>query len=597
MSDFIHPIKRLADPRYKATWVLILSGALGFRVGIVAFPTWQVAVETAQVVARLVEYPAGNPVYLYHTKLFTVLHQICAVLLRLGLSEITLSLLLSGVLGMVAFQALALTVCALSRNVLLAIGATFVVFFSRVTDHGVTYPILLMGTEHTYGSLGLSLFVLVAALLGSGCYRLGAFLLGVAPAVHPSLGAWLWLAVALVFAWDFKKLREDLRPALKYFVAGGALAALSLLVHLTVTYDVPEVAPEIASRYLSAFTRLWDEHRQPVSLQSGGVSLNIGALALALTWLFAFPDHLPRSAVFLLRFVAVCAALSLAFVFVSWIPPEKLPSTLVILMPARLLNVNVMVCIPLLVGLIGIYRDRFWSQLLTAVLLGAVLLGSRSMVWEWVREKGWPLLPQRLRPDLLLFFTLVSLALLCLAVSTRNDRRRQAPWLATTAARMTWLGIVVLAGVLTWRLPTGRPPRFLDRTNDAFFATVAAERNGLMLTSGSDHLLQLYTRRPVLLDGGGLDALPYTLEAGPETARILRDVYEIDLFNPPPEVARRAVIPHDFNKRAWERYSRRRWQEIGRQYNVTQVLTRVDYTLDLPIEAQSRELRLYRIPD
>ena len=43
---------------------------------------------------------------------------------------------------------------------------------------------------------------------------------------------------------------------------------------------------------------------------------------------------------------------------------------------------------------------------------------------------------------------------------------------------------------------------FGDRTNDVFFGQVAAG-HGLLLTAGDLHLIQLTTRRPVLLDGGG----------------------------------------------------------------------------------------------
>ena len=46
---------------------------LGFRIGYVNFPTWQVAVETAQVGAGFVHYPAGNPFYICDTKLWTIL--------------------------------------------------------------------------------------------------------------------------------------------------------------------------------------------------------------------------------------------------------------------------------------------------------------------------------------------------------------------------------------------------------------------------------------------------------------------------------------------------------------------------------------------
>ena len=67
-----------------ALWVLLLSGILGFGVGMIGFPDWQVAVETAQVVAGLVPYPPDNIFYIYHTRLWTALHQMLAVALRRG---------------------------------------------------------------------------------------------------------------------------------------------------------------------------------------------------------------------------------------------------------------------------------------------------------------------------------------------------------------------------------------------------------------------------------------------------------------------------------------------------------------------------------
>ena len=169
--------------------VLGISGALGFVVVAFGFPDWQVAVETAQVTAGIVEYPAGNPFYIYHLKLWTILHQASAVLLLAGVSEITQSVVMSGVMGMVTFQALAMAVYALSRDGVLAITSVIVIIVSNTANIGVTYPIALLGTSHTYGMFGLALVVLVGALLGAGEYGLGLFLLGVAPAVHPSLGS------------------------------------------------------------------------------------------------------------------------------------------------------------------------------------------------------------------------------------------------------------------------------------------------------------------------------------------------------------------------------------------------------------------------
>ena len=76
-------IDALSAPRLRPLWVLAASGALGFRVGYIGFPTWHVVAQTAQVLAGFVIYPPDNPFYIYHTKLWTILHQIGAVLLRI----------------------------------------------------------------------------------------------------------------------------------------------------------------------------------------------------------------------------------------------------------------------------------------------------------------------------------------------------------------------------------------------------------------------------------------------------------------------------------------------------------------------------------
>ena len=136
---------RAVLPAYRPFWVLAISGVLGFRVGMIGFPTWQIAVESAQVVAGLVQYPPDNPFYIYHTKLWSLVIQVCALLLRAGVSEITLSLALSGLLGMISFQALSMVIYAIGGSASLAIGGAFVVFLSRITDHGVVYPVFLLG--------------------------------------------------------------------------------------------------------------------------------------------------------------------------------------------------------------------------------------------------------------------------------------------------------------------------------------------------------------------------------------------------------------------------------------------------------------------
>jgi hypothetical protein len=594
-----------SDDRRKAAAVLGLSGVAGFVTVAFAFPDWQVAVETAQVVAGLVHYPIQNPFYIYHAQLWTVLHQICAVLLLAGLSEITLSTLISGLQGMLTFQALAMFVYAFSRSALLSVAAVPLVLVSRAAEFWVTYPIFLLGTSHTYGALGLSLVVLVAALIGCGWYRSGLFLLGLAPAVHPSLGAWLALAAVLCLLWDFRTLRVELRPAWTFFAAGCGASALSLGVHLLLTHDAPPVDPRLSAQYLAAFTAFWDGHRQPVDLASVGIALNVGALALAAVWLTFFRADLPGASRFLLRFVAVTAVVSIAFAWLSWVPPSHLPATFVVLMPTRLLNVNIMTFAALLLGVIGAYGATMPGRVLALLFTAALLAGRRSILWEALEGRGLIGAHPRIDPAGVMAIAAAAAVVVALLAGRNAFRWRReapaprlegpevprfnAPFVALTAAS-------VMAALVALDFADRRASVFRDRTNDALFGHAARGR-GLLLTGGELHLIQLRTRRPVLLDGGGLDGLAYALEAGPEMDRILRNVYAIDLFNPPPSARGSGVVPPEENRAAWERYSRERWREIRRGYKVTQVLTPGNWLLDLPIVAQSRQFLLYEIPE
>ena len=591
-------------PAFRALAVLVVSGLIGLRIGLVGFPTWHICLETAQVVAGLVRYPADNPFYIYHTKLWSLVIQACAVLLKAGLSEITLSLALSGLLGMISFQALAMVTFALSRDALVSIAAAVVVFASGATDYGSVYPIWLVGTHHSYGAIGLSTFVLAIGLIGAGFVRPGAFLLGVGPAIHPSVGIWVGSIAVAALAWTYFDMREEVGPALKYFAAGCAVTLVSLAIQFAFIYDVPAVDAAAVDRAFATFERLWDAHRRArIEFADTGAMLNRTLGPLAVLWLIGFARDLPRPALFLVRVAAIAGMASLAIVFLTWLPPDSMPMTLSILMPGRLLNLDIVLIGPLLIGLVAAYRHRRSAQVLLIALLGGLLLTRKSLIWRWAAERG--IQPWNIRLDPVLLFEAAALAILCLALwqATRERSDRPADPVATTTTagwvfQGATLAVLVVALASGWRI-VGPRSIFRDRTNDPFYQAVAADRRGLTVSSGSFQLVQLYTRRPVLIDSGALDTMVYAPEGGPATAQIVTDVYGINFFDPPREMRSSSLIPHDANRFTWSpsRFSAQRWRELRRTYNVSQIVTRSDYELDLPMVAEGDGLRLYRIPD
>jgi hypothetical protein len=591
-------------PAFKPVAVLVVTGLIGFRIGLVGFPTWHICLETAQVVAGLVRYPAENPFYIYHTKLWSLVIQACAVLLKAGLSEITLSLVLSGLLGMISFQALAMVTFAISRDALVSIAAAVVVFASGATDYGSVYPIWLVGTHHSYGAIGLSTFVLAIGLIGSGFHRSGALLLGAGPAIHPSVGIWVGSIAVAALVWTYFDMRDAVRPALRYFAAGCAVTLVSAAIQFAFIYDVPAVDAAAVDRAFSTFEQLWDAHRRArIEFADTGAMLNRTLGPIALLWLIGFARDLPRPALFLLRVAAIAGLASLAIVFLTWLPPDGIPMTLSILMPGRLLNLDIVLIGPLLIGLVAAYRHRLTAQVLLVALLAGLLLNRKSLIWRWVAERGGQ--PWTIRVDPVLLFEATALAILCIALwqATRERTSQAADPVApnTTAGRLfqaAILGVLAVALASGWRI-VGSRSIFRDRTNNPFYQAVAADRRGLTVTSGSFQLVQLYTRRPVLIDSGALDTMVYAPEGGPATAQIVTDVYGINFFDPPRELRSSSLIPHDANRFTWapSRFSAQRWRELRRTYNVSQIVTRSDYELDLPMVAEGDGLRLYRIPD
>jgi hypothetical protein len=616
----------LSPRRLDPVWVaLAASGVGGFAVGAFGYATWQVAVESAQVLAGLVSYPRDNPFYMYHTKIWTIVHQIAALLLWAGLSEKTVSILVSGVLGAVSFQALALSSLALSRDVWLAVGTPFFIEYTRATAFWISYPVWLLGASHTYGILGLSAALLTVALFASGAHRTGAAALGLMPAVHPSIGAWLWLLIILVVATDFRRLQEPLRRAMPAFVSGAAVSAASLAFHLLCTVDVPRADPAFATRTLMAFVRVWDGHRQPITFDLPGVRLAFGTTLLSGLALWLRPGLRRLGPSFLLRFLIAAGVLGAVLILASWAPPERLPETLLVLMPNRLLNLNVLAGVTALVGLLAASPDwRFRATLASLLVLGAVVPqvvgvtragpnGSTHAAYHFVQwPEGWPF-PALAATS----FAFVLAALLpgsrglpaaeatpVKPPAPRRRRRARAPSRAGAAAvvaatlyaiALAALGFTTLATLArTVENVSSRAAEFRDWRDDPLLARVHREP-GLLATASDLHLVQLRTRRPVVIDGGGLDFVTYTLEAAPALDHILRHLYGVDLFAPPPGAAPTGSLPLDYNRAVWESRSADEWRAIGSELGVTGVLVYPDWTIHLRLVDKNDEFAYYSL--
>ncbi len=533
------------------------------------------AVEGAQVLSGIVKYPEVTPFYMYQIKAWTLLHQLPALGLCLGLSEPTLSIILSALMGMLSFQALALSSYVFCRNIWISLLGCLVIFYTSAFNYGVNYPIFIMGTPATYGTIGFSFLFVALALLGAGRIRLGALMLGLSPAVHMTLGILGIGSVLFAGLMEWKKNASFRKQFFVFFGIGVALSAISYAWQWPLIKQIPAVDSKMAKDFLVMFARTWDAHRQPVTFSSPGVVINGSVLFLTLLWLRLFQKDISPSISFLLRIYQVSAFFAILAGILSGGNLTNMPVWYLALMSPRWLNLAVFAFPGLLLGLWFRVRKNITAQIV--LILSLLPLGNR----------------------IFLFFVLFT------SVQLIFDRRHEIEWKSSfqklpAAFRILvlCLGIfLIMRGGQKMAAQTGHiRENWSCWRKDSFFKKVS-EGKGLLLLGPEFYMHQMLTRRPVLIDGQALDAYAYVWEGVPETARILKEVYGVDFYAPPLEAYATAALPPGISNELWAKRSTEDWKKIRRNFHVTQILTTKDVPLQLSKTASNPSYDLYDIPE
>ncbi|MBN1675451.1 MAG: hypothetical protein JXR37_30705 [Kiritimatiellae bacterium] len=561
-------------PGARGRLVLCASLAFGFLVAAFSGSTWQDAVETAQAVSGAVGFPAGNPVYLYHRKVYSLLVQVATGLLSAGFSEKTVSFFFSGLQGAFSFAALSMCAFGICRRPIPALAAPFVSLASFAYAFGNGYPIFMLGVGMTYGVIGLALLLLGVALVGADMPRTGAFVLGVLPGVHGALGLFGWVVLAALCVRRRRACAARLRTAWPFLLGGALIFFASFAAHRLSAPAGTGVAGESALKYYAAFLRNWDVHRQWLNLYSMTTVVGLLSLALCGLWLRAFRRDCPESAAVLFAVLLVSGVVGLSYaVLAHWVDPADLPRALTVLMPARFMNLNSLALAALLLGLLGRLSHRRLVPALTLVFLLQLALPFGRWLGLFQAEDHGRYVELVRRSA---FVFMVATGLLLAALRGRTAQPAALPGRARGAARAVILvcTIIVLAGLWhAWSVRRSRCLLCVSPKEDAFWRQVG-ERPGVLITAHPMRTIQVRTRRPVLLNTESIDILSYCPEAGPTVQTILRTVYGVDLFEPPFSFAECRAL--------WARRRPAEWRAIRRELGATDVLTYGDWPLQLP---------------
>jgi hypothetical protein len=556
-----------------------MSALFGAIIAIGRCAVWQDPLESAQVLAGLVTYPPDNPFYIYHVKIWTLITQILAVILSAGVSDLATSLFLEGLVGALSFAGVYLIVYSVSEKPLEALLVPLFMYSLTLVGASGAYPIALLGSVSSYGIIGLSYMLLVFGLLGTGRYRIGALLVGLAPAVHPGLGTFcLLIAIITVFA-NLRELRPHRSKLLCFFALGAAITLASLGWNLHLASHLLKFDLSLRRNYLEAFIRNFDYHRT-----AGGWAQScvlFGIMLAALSVFAARLKNVPLGAKIVFSSVIASVLATLALVVLSsYIPPLFF---LKVLIPWRFINYANLCLLPISFGIL--VADYAATPRLRSLIFASAMIFSFSM-----RLLG-------LDGENILYFSII--VALWSIIALRLPDLPEKPFAALTR----WQDLLILSvfalcffrfvvpGAIT--LAT-RNVVLRNWTNSEILRT-ASTRPGVLVTAGSMRQIQLTTRRPVLIDSGSLDIFTLVPETGPIFNELLKEVYGLDIMVKPPENAVYQAGLTYAHKPLWEQRTPEEWENIRGKFGVTDVLTPDTWTLKLPLVIKGSGMNLYSI--
>ena len=465
-------------------FVLTVSGLLGFFFGSQAECNWQNAVEGAQVIAGLVKYPPANPFFMYQVKAWTFLHQFLALLLRMGFSERTLSIFTSGIMGAFSLQAFSLLTLCFSRNKWTAILAPLFISYSSIYAFGTVYAVSLMGSMTTYGIIGMAWIMMTFALLSLGEAESGGWMLGMAPAIHPTLGLFSWVIAGIAGWFERREIKPHLKKWVLFFLLGCFCSLISWIFYEWRVHEWLPKGMSIDKATFVNFVKMWDGHRVPVPFNSEDTYFNLAVFLISWSWLVFFQKDLFTESRFILRVLMVSAILGMSAMVFTWMPIEKMPALLVSMMPGRILSIAIFGFGPLLIGLADRYRGNQAADLFLVFFLLILLCVVRGMHLDF-----YVLL------SLLMVFAVLFLILKWFAWIKIEESNRGNFFLR--AVIFLVFGMSAAAHFFHAAHMAGeRHSAMKDWTNDSFFATTAKDQKSLLLIGPDIGSIQLL---PVVL--------------------------------------------------------------------------------------------------
>ena len=215
----------------------------------------QVAVRGGLIISGEVIYEDNiSPLKYYFLNSWTLITQLSAIFLKLGISTKITSFLLVFFLNLILFYSCFLIFSEFTKDKKLSIILSIFLIFFQKNLGDTDYPSLIF-TIHTFGAYAQALSGLIIVNIIIKNYRTSLFLILLLCTIHPVIGLWLISIFSLVIL--FQKEVKNLKIYKKSFILGLLIIFLSLFFFFYFSIETFSYDKNLYNTYLEN----WDGHR------------------------------------------------------------------------------------------------------------------------------------------------------------------------------------------------------------------------------------------------------------------------------------------------------------------------------------------------
>ena len=498
----------------------------------------QKAVDGGLILSKKIIYPDNfSPLVDWILGAWTSTYQLSALLFKLNWSILNVSKFFIFIVALFYLLGVMSVTYAFTKSGVIAFFVSISILIFQKNFGDADYPTLFFSPD-TFGSLSLALTTCVFGFVFLGYFFWVGFLSIFLICIHPVVGLWTSLIIFLsvIFIKFIVKEELDIKSLTYGAITGAFVTAVSFFVYLNENYFP---SSNIDFEALNNYYKYWEGHRVQKDFHLEYLFKTLGLFILSIFSLIKLKKYLKKN----VRFGIWSVLISIFFSILIYVTYKTInfPLWLTKIMPSRFIIMHSVIGWPLILGILFV------------------------MINKYSEEKK---ISQYLAPFTIIFIVLF--------YSVQHYK-------TLLSLKNSYINNIEYQNVL------------LEKNH--FWNTVKNTKfEGYILTNASSgYTILRKSLKPILINPGDLDGVPYFPKTADRLAIIIEEIYGISFTNPPSEIRNSASISDGIIKLNFEKYSKEKWQQLSRDFNIGSVIVPVNWNINLAPFAKNNEFAFYII--